>query len=85
MVAPAKQIFVIIYLGVFPSAIAYFLWGTALALAEKTSDVTNFMFVTPLLAVVMGFFIIGEVPSMGTFLGGAIIIAGLILFNLKGR
>lgn len=85
MAASLKQIFIILYLGVFPSAIAYFLWGKALVLAEKTSDVTNFIFVTPLLAVVMGFLILREIPSMGTLLGGIIIIVGLIIFNLKGR
>lgn len=83
MKAPLHQIFVILYLGIAPSAIAYLLWGKALSIAEKTSDVTNFMFVTPLLSVVMGFLILKEIPSVGTFVGGAIILVGLVLFQRK--
>jgi drug/metabolite transporter (DMT)-like permease len=68
-----------------PSAIAYFLWGTALSLAEKTNEVTNFMFITPLLSSLLGFMLLKEVPSMGTFIGGTIIILSIVLFNLKGK
>ncbi|MBM6828552.1 DMT family transporter [Anaerotignum lactatifermentans] len=82
--APA-EIASLIYLGIFPSAIAYFLWGKAMSYAEKTSEVTNFMFVTPLLSTVLGFIILKEMPNMGTFLGGAIIICCIVVFNLKGK
>jgi len=81
--APIHQVFVILYLGIAPSAIAYLLWGKALSIAEKTSDVTNFMFVTPFLSVIMGFLILKEIPSAGTFVGGAIILVGLLLFQRK--
>ena len=56
-----------------------------MSFAEKTSEVTNFMFVTPLLSTIMGFMILKEVPNAGTFIGGAIIIASIIVFNLKGK
>lgn len=42
---PMYHIFIICFLGLFPSAIAYMLWAKALMMADKTSDVTNFMFV----------------------------------------
>ena len=50
-----------------------------------TSEVTNFMFVTPLLSTIMGFIILHEVPNAGTFIGGAIIIISIVVFNLKGK
>lgn len=83
--AEVMQVFSLAYLGVFPSAIAYFLWGKAMSYADKTSEVTNFMFVTPLLSTVLGFLILREMPNAGTFIGGAIIICCIIVFNLKGK
>lgn len=83
--AAPKHILSVIYLGVIPSALAYFLWGKAMYLAEKTSEVTNFMFVTPLLSTALGFMLLKEIPNMGTFIGGSIIILSIILFNLKGK
>jgi drug/metabolite transporter (DMT)-like permease len=83
--ATPSHIIALLYLGAFPSATAYFLWGKAMSFAEKTSEVTNFMFVTPLLSTIMGFMILKEVPNAGTFIGGAIIIASIIVFNLKGK
>ena len=66
-----SHILALVYLGAFPSAAAYFLWGKAMSFANRTSEVTNFMFVTPLLSTILGFLILREVPNMGTFLGGA--------------
>lgn len=74
----------VLFLGIFGSVIAYAMWNKALNLADKTSDVTNAMFLTPLLSSIMSFIMLGEVPGMGTILGGAIIIFGLIIFT-KGN
>lgn len=83
--APAGHLWVIIFLGVFPSAIAYLLWAKALVIAKKTSDVTNYMFVTPLVALLLGYMVIAEMPDAGAFVGGAVIFSGLALFTTAGR
>lgn len=83
--APARHLWVIIFLGVLPSAIAYLLWAKALAIAKKTSDVTNYMFVTPLAALLLGYMIIAEMPDAGAFVGGAAILSGLALFTKADR
>lgn len=83
--AKPENILSVIYLGAMPSAMAYFLWGKAMSLADKTSEVTNFMFVTPLLSTILGFLMLKEIPNIGTFIGGVIIIFSIILFNLKGK
>lgn len=72
----------VLYLGIFPSGISYALWGGALALANKASEVTNFMFVTPLLATLEGIIFLHESPTVATFLGGGLIISMVVLFNL---
>jgi drug/metabolite transporter (DMT)-like permease len=83
--APVHQIFIIIYLGIFPSAVAYVWWTKALSLAKNTSDVTNYMFVTPLLSMLLGYIVIMEVPNISTCLGGSVILFGLILFSIVNR
>lgn len=74
-----------VYLGAMPSATAYLLWSRAFSLAEKTSDVTNYQFLTPLLSTAMGFAMLGEIPSLATIAGGLVIIASLVVFSRKGR
>ena len=68
-------------LGIFSSAIAYAAWSQAFAKAQKTSTVSNYMFITPFLTSLLGFFIAHEKPDLSTFLGGAIILTGLFVFN----
>ena len=76
-----KAILLMAYMGFAPSAVAYLLWSKALEYADHTNEVTNYMFVTPLLAALLGFIILGELPDLGTLIGGTIIIVSLILFN----
>lgn len=74
-----------IYLGVMPSAIAYYFWSKALVLAERTSEVTNYLFVNPLMAAIIGFIMLRETPDIGTYIGGIVIILSVIIFNFKGN
>lgn len=83
--APLKQLLVIVYLGIFPSAIAYIWWSKALAIARKTSEVSNYMFITPLLAMLLGYVVILEIPDISTYVGGTIILFGLVLFNTSNK
>ena len=69
------------YLGIVGSAVAYISWNKAFLLAAKTSDVTNFMLLAPLLGSLFGFLISGELPDLPTYLGGAIILVGMLLLN----
>lgn len=75
----------VVFLGVFPSALAYLLWARALSLAANTSEVTKFMFLTPLLSLVLGYAVISELPGPETWIGGAVILCGLGLFHAVGR
>ena len=82
--APPVQFVYLAVLGVGSSAIAYVAWTKAFAKAKQTSQVSNYMFVTPFLASLLGFLLAGEVPDRATLVGGAIILAGLLLFNFGG-
>ncbi len=80
-------------LGVFASAIAYAAWTKAFAKAQKTSWVSNYMFITPFLAGILGYFLAGERLDKATVVGEASFLSGFFsLFSariflpvLKGR
>ncbi|UTC67541.1 MULTISPECIES: DMT family transporter [unclassified Treponema] len=75
----------LLYLGIFTSALGYFFFNKGIEIAEKTSDVTNFIFVNPLIASILSYFILGETLNAGTVIGGTIIIVSIIVFALKGE
>ena len=79
--APAKIRFFVVFLGVFSSALAYVTWTIAFSKAEKTSQVSNYMFITPFFAALLGFLLNNEVPTVPTVIGGLMILFGAILFN----
>jgi len=76
-----NSLILIIYMSVFPSIISYFFWTKAFELAKHTTEVTSFMFVTPVLATLMGIIILEDIPKLSTLIGGIVIILGMIIFN----
>lgn len=83
--APAIQLFYVILLGIFSSAIAYVAWSTAFEKAQRTSTVSNYMFITPFLTSLLGFLITHEIPDIQTVIGGMIILFGLFIFNFGDK
>lgn len=83
--APVIQLVYVAVLGIFSSAIAYVAWSKAFAKAKQTSQVSNYMFVTPFLTSILGLLIAGEIPSRATLFGGSIIILGVLVFNFGGK
>lgn len=83
--APPIQLFYILILGIFSSAVAYVTWAQALKKAKQTSSVSNYMFLTPFLTTLLGFLLAGERPDQATIQGGFVILAGVLLFNFGDR
>ena len=65
-----------VYLGVFPTAVAFTTWAYALArtTAGRMGAIT---YLVPPLTVLMGWVILGEVPPALALLGGALCLAGV--------
>lgn len=76
---------VLFILGILSSAIAYYLWSIALSITENISDVTNYSFVTPFGATILGSIVLKEVPGAGTLIGGFIIILSIMIFSKRGK
>ena len=55
--------------------------GESLALTDHTAKVSNLQFIQPVLAMLWGFLLVAEVPTMDMYVGMVIIIAGLLLFS----
>lgn len=70
-----------IYTGVLPSAVAYTIFAFALSRANVTV-VAAFLYLVPVFALVTAWWLLGEVPPLLTFLGGGLVIAGLVALNL---
>lgn len=83
--APGIQWVYLLILGVGSSAAAYCAWAGAFARAKNTSAVSNYMFLTPFLATLLGVVIGGETVDLSTIIGGIVILSGLFMYNLGGK
>ncbi|HJS17410.1 MAG TPA: EamA family transporter [Anaerolineales bacterium] len=70
----------IIFLGVFCSGLAYVAWYDALK-ALTTAQTGVFLYIEPLIAVLVAFFILDEAITAAALIGGGIIILGVWLVN----
>lgn len=73
----------VLYLGIFPGAIAYVLWSRALS-RMPASTLSAFLYAQPVNAAVIGWLWLGEIPTGLTVAGGIVSIVGLVLLNWKG-
>lgn len=71
----------IFYLAAVVGVIAYFLWGKAFALSDTTSDVANFMFLSPFVVTIIGIIFLNEKITIPTVIGGFFIFLGIIGYN----
>jgi drug/metabolite transporter (DMT)-like permease len=74
----SEQWIAIVYLAVACSVLGYFFYNLALSKLEA-SKVAVWLYVEPVLAVVLGAAMLGETVAVQTVAGGAIILAGLYI------
>jgi drug/metabolite transporter (DMT)-like permease len=70
----------IAFLGILCSGLAYIAWYDALKVLT-TAQTGVFLYIEPLVAVVVAFFILGEAITPASLLGGAVILFGVWLVN----
>lgn len=80
--APAAATLNVVYLGVFPTAIAFTTWGYALARTSAGEQGAT-TYAVPALVVLMSWAVLGELPGWLTFAGGALCLAGVAVSRSK--
>ena len=71
-----KEILIVLYVGVFPSLVAFFCWQRAVATTSAQLPVF-FMNLTPIFTVVLSVFALGETPRLFHYIGLVLILSGI--------
>jgi len=67
------------YIGVFEMGLTFVLWLTALKLSTHTARVSNLVFISPFISLILVSFFVGEKILPSTVIGLAIIVLGIVI------
>ena len=67
-----------VYLGVFPTAIAFTTWAYALS-RTTAGRMGALTYLVPPLAVLLGWLVLAESPPAAAYAGGALCLAGVVI------
>ncbi|MET7681822.1 DMT family transporter [Streptomyces sp. NPDC005423] len=82
--APIAATLNMVYLGVFPTALAFTTWAYALA-RTTASRMGATTYAVPALVVLMSWLALGEVPGVLTLAGGVLCLAGVAVSRSRSR
>lgn len=71
---------ILLYLGILASGVTFYLWNYALSIMEA-SRVSVFIFLIPVLAILLGKVILNETITGFTFLGTGLVLSGIYLME----
>lgn len=72
-----------IYIGFFEMGFAFVLWLLAMRYAEHTARISNLIFISPFVSLLLLYFLVGEEIYPATLVGLSMIVAALLIQQLK--
>ncbi|MDO9254204.1 MAG: DMT family transporter [Bacteroidales bacterium] len=79
IVPPIQGLVGAIYIGIFEMGLTFVLWLTALKLSIHTARVSNLVFISPFISLLLVSFFVGEKILPSTVIGLVIIVAGIVI------
>ncbi|MEM7735843.1 MAG: DMT family transporter [Deinococcota bacterium] len=73
-----------IYAGIFPAALCYVIFAYALA-NTSVAQVTTMLYLVPVVSTLFAWFLLGEVPTQLTFIGGFVALLGVLIVQQTKR
>lgn len=73
-----------IYIGVFPTAVAYLTWAIALS-SSNASSVSSLLYAEPVISILVAWFWLKELPTSLSIIGGFIAILGVLIVHVYGK
>jgi len=67
------------YIGLFEMGITYIIWLRALQLTTTTAKISNLIFLSPFISLIIIYFTVGEKIMLSTILGLSLIIGGIVI------
>ncbi|SFC33016.1 EamA domain-containing membrane protein RarD [Marinospirillum celere] len=74
-----------VYLGLFEMGFAFVMWLLAMQYAESTARISNLIFISPFVSLVLLYFLVGEQIYPSTLIGLVMIILALMVQQYQGK
>jgi len=79
IIPPIHGLIGAVYIGIFEMGLTFVLWLTALNLSTHTARVSNLVFISPFISLILVSFFVGEKILLSTIIGLAIIVSGIVI------
>jgi len=68
-----------VYIGIFEMGITFVFWMMALKMSKTTAQVSNLIYLSPFISLVLIYFLVGETIFISTIVGLVFIVSGILI------